>query len=88
MAETNGYRVGERQPVGTANGISSSRQFTDLSEGEVADLVESLVRALMKELGILAVAGAEQAHRWELAEKIRFALHRHHQVTRIRAGQA
>lgn len=59
---------------------TGSRQFTDLTAGEVSDLGGTLVHHLAVELQRVGVAGSNQADQWELAEKIRGTIHDHHRA--------
>lgn len=80
-----GYRVGQVHPTGNSQSTVDLRQFTDLSPGESSDLAESLIRSLESELVRLGVAGAFQADRWELAERIRSVIREHHRAARKRS---
>jgi hypothetical protein len=62
-----------------------TRQYHQLSDGEVSDLGDSLVRALVTELVRMDVAGAADAAGWTLAEHIRDSIRRSHEAAFRRA---
>jgi hypothetical protein len=61
------------------------RQFHTLTDGEVSDLGDAILRSLVTELQRLNVAGAAQADGWTLAEHIRDSIRRSHEAAFRRA---
>jgi hypothetical protein len=62
-----------------------TRQYHQLSDGEVADLADAIIRSLVLELQRLGVAGAERADTWTVAEAIRDTVRRSHEAAFRRA---
>jgi hypothetical protein len=62
-----------------------ARQFHQIDEGEISDLGDAVVRALVAELVRLEVAGADRADTWTLAEHIRDSIRRSHEAAFRRA---
>ncbi|MEQ8857750.1 MAG: hypothetical protein RIC56_03810 [Pseudomonadales bacterium] len=70
----NGYTVGTLHPT------ARRRQWHALSEREVADLADAMVYSLKFGLRVRDVAGADQAHEWQLAQQIRQTIVDHHRA--------